>query len=427
MSAIVDIVGREILDSRGNPTVECDVLLESGVMGRAAVPSGASTGSREAIELRDGDKQRYLGKGVLKAVEHVNTDISEAVLGLDASEQAFLDKTLLDLDGTENKGRLGANAMLAVSMAVARAAAEESGLPLYRYFGGMGGMQMPVPMMNVINGGAHANNNLDLQEFMILPIGAPNFREAVRYGAEVFHALKKIINDRGMSTAVGDEGGFAPSVASHEAAIQLILEAIDRAGYTAGQDIALGLDCAASEFFKDGKYHLEGEGLTLSAAEWTNILGTWCDKYPIVSIEDGMAEGDWDGWKHLTDALGKKVQLVGDDLFVTNTRILKEGIERRVANSILIKINQIGTLTETFQAIEMAKRAGYTAVISHRSGETEDSTIADIAVGTNAGQIKTGSMSRSDRMAKYNQLLRIEEDLGDVAVYPGRSAFYNLR
>jgi len=427
MSAIVDIVGREILDSRGNPTVECDVLLESGVMGRAAVPSGASTGSREAIELRDGDKQRYLGKGVLKAVEHVNTDISEAVLGLDASEQAFLDKTLLDLDGTENKGRLGANAMLAVSMAVARAAAEESGLPLYRYFGGMGGMQMPVPMMNVINGGAHANNNLDLQEFMILPIGAPNFREAVRYGAEVFHALKKLINDRGMSTAVGDEGGFAPSVASHEAAIQLILEAIDRAGYTAGQDIALGLDCAASEFFKDGKYHLEGEGLTLSAAEWTNILGTWCDKYPIVSIEDGMAEGDWDGWKHLTDALGKKVQLVGDDLFVTNTRILKEGIERRVANSILIKINQIGTLTETFQAIEMAKRAGYTAVISHRSGETEDSTIADIAVGTNAGQIKTGSMSRSDRMAKYNQLLRIEEDLGDVAVYPGRSAFYNLR
>lgn len=427
MSAIVDIVGREVLDSRGNPTVECDVLLESGVMGRAAVPSGASTGSREAIELRDGDKSRYLGKGVLKAVENINTEISEAVLGLDASEQAFLDKTLIDLDSTENKGRLGANAMLAVSMAVARAAAEEAGLPLYRYFGGSTRMQMPVPMMNVINGGAHANNNLDIQEFMILPVGAPSFREAIRWGAEVFHALKKIIHDKGMSTAVGDEGGFAPSVANHEAAIQLILEAIDKAGYTAGEQIALGLDCAASEFFKDGKYHLEGEGLVLSAAEWTNILATWVDKYPIISIEDGMHEGDWDGWAHLTERLGKKVQLVGDDLFVTNTQILKEGIRKGIANSILIKINQIGTLTETFEAIEMAKRAGYTAVISHRSGETEDSTIADIAVGLNAGQIKTGSMSRSDRMAKYNQLLRIEEDLGDVASYPGRDAFYNLR
>ena len=427
MSAIVDIVGREVLDSRGNPTVECDVLLESGTMGRAAVPSGASTGSREAIELRDGDKTRYLGKGVLRAVENINTEISEAVLGLDASEQSFLDKALIDLDGTENKSRLGANAMLAVSMAVARAAAEESGLPLYRYFGGMGAVQMPVPMMNVINGGAHANNNLDLQEFMILPVGAPTFREAIRYGTEVFHALKKIIHDKGMSTAVGDEGGFAPSVASHEAAIQLILEAIDKAGYTAGSQIALGLDCAASEFYKDGKYHLEGEGLTLSAPEWTNILATWCDKYPIISIEDAMGEGDWDGWKHLTEVLGKKVQLVGDDLFVTNTKILQEGIDKGIANSILIKINQIGTLTETFAAIEMAKRAGYTAVISHRSGETEDSTIADIAVGTNAGQIKTGSMSRSDRIAKYNQLLRIEEDLGDVAVYPGRQAFYNLR
>ncbi|MDD0816909.1 phosphopyruvate hydratase [Curvibacter sp. HBC28] len=427
MSAIVDIVGREVLDSRGNPTVECDVLLESGVMGRAAVPSGASTGSREAIELRDGDKSRYLGKGVLRAVENINTEISEAVLGLDASEQAFLDKTLIDLDGTDNKSRLGANAMLAVSMAVARAAAEESGLPLYRYFGGMGGMQLPVPMMNVINGGAHANNNLDLQELMIIPVGAPTFREAVRYGAEVFHALKKIINDKGMSTAVGDEGGFAPSVASHEAAIQLILEAIDKAGFVAGEQIALGLDCAASEFYKDGKYHLEGEGLVLSAEEWTNILATWCDKYPIISIEDGMAEGDWDGWKHLTERLGKQVQIVGDDLFVTNTKILKEGIDKGIANSILIKINQIGTLTETFAAIEMAKTAGYTAVISHRSGETEDSTIADIAVGTNAGQIKTGSMSRSDRIAKYNQLLRIEEDLGDVAHYPGRAAFYNLR
>ena len=427
MSAIVDIVGREILDSRGNPTVECDVLLESGTMGRAAVPSGASTGSREAIELRDGDQARYLGKGVLKAVEHINTEISEAVLGLDASEQAFLDKTLIDLDGTENKSRLGANAMLAVSMAVARAAAEESGLPLYRYFGGMGRMQMPVPMMNVINGGAHANNNLDLQEFMIIPVGAPSFREAIRYGAEVFHALKKIIHDKGMSVAVGDEGGFAPSVPGHEAAIQMILEAIDQAGYTAGEQIALGLDCAASEFYKDGEYHLDGEGLKLSAAAWTDMLATWVDKYPIISIEDGMAEGDWYGWKLLTERLGEKVQLVGDDLFVTNTKILKEGIDKHIANSILIKINQIGTLTETFEAIEMAKRAGYTAVISHRSGETEDSTIADIAVGLNAGQIKTGSMSRSDRMAKYNQLLRIEEDLGDIASYPGRDAFYNLR
>ncbi|MDP9044739.1 MAG: phosphopyruvate hydratase [Pseudomonadota bacterium] len=427
MSAIVDIVGREILDSRGNPTVECDVLLESGTMGRAAVPSGASTGSREAIELRDGDMSRYLGKGVLKAVEHVNTEISEAVLGLDASEQAFLDRTLIDLDGTENKSRLGANATLAVSMAVARAAAEESGLPLYRYFGGSGAMQMPVPMMNVINGGAHANNNLDLQEFMIIPLGAPSFREAVRYGAEVFHALKKILSDRGISTAVGDEGGFAPSGLGHEAAIQMILEAIDKAGYAAGTQIGIGLDCAASEFYKDGKYHLEGEGKVLSAPEWTDMLAGWVDKYPIVSIEDGMHEGDWDGWKHLNERLGARVQLVGDDLFVTNTKILREGIERRVANSILIKINQIGTLTETFAAIEMAKRAGWTAVISHRSGETEDATIADIAVGTNAGQIKTGSMSRSDRVAKYNQLLRIEEDLGDVATYPGRGAFYNLR
>jgi len=427
MSAIVDIIGREIIDSRGNPTVECDVLLESGVMGRAAVPSGASTGSREAIELRDGDKSRYLGKGVLKAVEHINTEIAEAVLGLDASEQAFLDKTLIDLDGTDNKGRLGANAMLAVSMAVARAAAEEAGLPLYRYFGGMGAVQLPVPMMNVINGGAHANNNLDIQEFMILPVGAPTFREALRYGAEVFHALKKILNDKHISTAVGDEGGFAPSVASHEEAIQLILQAIEAAGYTAGEQIALGLDCAASEFYKDGKYHLEGEGLELTAQQWTDMLATWVDKYPIISIEDGMHEGDWAGWKHLTERLGKKVQLVGDDLFVTNTKILKEGIDKGIANSILIKINQIGTLTETFAAIEMAKRAGYTAVISHRSGETEDNTIADIAVGLNAGQIKTGSMSRSDRISKYNQLLRIEEDLGNVAVYPGRSAFYNLR
>ncbi|MFN4118387.1 phosphopyruvate hydratase [Acidovorax sp.] len=428
MSAIVDIVGREILDSRGNPTVECDVLLESGVMGRAAVPSGASTGSREAIEMRDGDKGRYLGKGVLKAVEYINTEISEAVLGLDASEQAFLDKTLIDLDGTENKSRLGANAMLAVSMAVARAAAEESGLPLYRYLGGMGSVQLPVPMMNVINGGAHANNSLDLQEFMIIPVGAPTFREAVRWGAEVFHALKKILHDKGISTAVGDEGGFAPSVENHEAAIRLILQAIEAAGYTAGEQIALGLDCAASEFYKDGMYVLEGEGgLKLTAQQWTDMLAAWVDKYPIISIEDGMHEGDWDGWKILTERLGDKVQLVGDDLFVTNTKILKEGIDKRIANSILIKINQIGTLTETFAAIEMAKRAGYTAVISHRSGETEDSTIADISVGTNAGQIKTGSLSRSDRIAKYNQLLRIEEDLGEIAQYPGRAAFYNLK
>jgi len=428
MSAIVDIVGREILDSRGNPTVECDVLLESGTMGRAAVPSGASTGSREAIELRDGDKGRYLGKGVLRAVEHINTEISEAVLGLDASEQAFLDKTLIDLDGTDNKSRLGANSMLAVSMAVARAAAEESGLPLYRYFGGMGGVQLPVPMMNVVNGGAHANNSLDLQELMIVPVGASSLREAVRWGAETFHALKKILHDKGISTAVGDEGGFAPSVANHEAAIQMILEAIDKAGYTPGEQIALALDCAASEFYHDGHYVLEGEGgIQLSAEAWTDMLSTWVDKYPIISIEDGMHEGDWEGWAHLTKRLGKTVQLVGDDLFVTNTKILKEGIDKGIANAILIKINQIGTLTETFQAIEMAKRAVYTAVISHRSGETEDSTIADIAVGTNAGQIKTGSLSRSDRMAKYNQLLRIEEDLGDVAVYPGRTAFYNLR
>ncbi len=428
MSAIVDIIGREILDSRGNPTVECDVLLESGAMGRAAVPSGASTGSREAIELRDGDKSRYLGKGVLRAVENLNTEISEALMGLDAQEQTFLDRTLIELDGTEGKSRLGANSILAASMAVARAAADESGLSLYRYFGGSGPMSMPVPMMNVINGGAHANNTLDMQELMILPIGATSFREALRMGAETFHALKKIINDQGMSTAVGDEGGFAPNVANHEAAIQLILRAIENAGYEPGTQIALGLDCAASEFYRDGKYTLQGEGgVSLSSEELTNLLATWVDKYPIISIEDGMAENDWAGWKHLTERLGRKVQLVGDDLFVTNTKILKQGIDQGIANSILIKINQIGTLTETFAAIEMAKRFGYTAVVSHRSGETEDSTIADIAVATNAMQIKTGSLSRSDRMAKYNQLLRIEEELAEVATYPGREAFYNLR
>lgn len=396
MSAIVDIIGREVLDSRGNPTVECDVLLESGVMGRAAVPSGASTGSREAIELRDGDKSRYLGKGVLKAVEHINTEISEAIMGLDASEQAFLDRTLIDLDGTENKSRLGANAMLAVSMAVAKAAAEEAGLPLYRYFGGSGAMQMPVPMMNIVNGGAHANNSLDIQEFMVMPVGQSSFREALRCGAEIFHALKKILADKGMSTAVGDEGGFAPNFASNEECLNTILSAIEQAGYKAGEDVLLALDCAASEFYKDGKYHLDGEGLQLSSEDFANYLANLADKFPIVSIEDGMHESDWAGWKVLTEKLGKKVQLVGDDLFVTNTKILKEGIEKGIANSILIKINQIGTLTETFAAIEMAKRAGYTAVISHRSGETEDSTIADIAVGTNAGQIKTGSLSRSD-------------------------------
>ncbi|MBP6096960.1 MAG: phosphopyruvate hydratase [Methyloversatilis sp.] len=427
MSAIVDVVAREILDSRGNPTVEADVLLESGIMGRAAVPSGASTGSREAIELRDGDKDRYLGKGVLTAVENVNTEISEAIIGLDAEEQAFIDRTLIELDGTENKSRLGANATLAVSMAVAKAAAEEAGLPLYRYFGGSGGMAMPVPMMNVINGGAHANNSLDFQECMIMPVGASSFREALRAGAEIFHALKKLTDKKGFPTTVGDEGGFAPNVGSAEEALNMILDAISAAGYEPGTDIVLALDCAASEFYKNGKYHLEGAGLTMESAQLVDYLATLADKYPIVSIEDGMAENDWDGWKLLTERLGSRVQIVGDDLFVTNTRILKEGISRGIANSILIKINQIGTLTETFAAVEMAKRASYTAVISHRSGETEDSTIADIAVGLNAMQIKTGSLSRSDRIAKYNQLLRIEEDLGDTAWYPGVSAFYNLR
>jgi enolase len=427
MSAIVDIIGREILDSRGNPTVECDVLLESGVMGRAAVPSGASTGSREAIELRDGDKARYLGKGVLNAVQNINVEIAETILGLDATEQAFLDRTLIELDGTHNKARLGANATLAVSMAVARAAAEEVGLPLYRYFGGSGGMQLPVPMMNIVNGGAHANNSLDIQEFMVMPVGAENFRDALRCGAEIFHELKKILGAQGMPTTVGDEGGFAPNFKSNQECLQTIMKAIEGAGYQAGEDVLLALDCAASEFYKDGKYHLSGEGLELTSSEFSDYLGNLADQFPIVSIEDGMHESDWDGWADITKKLGKKIQLVGDDLFVTNTRILKEGIEKGVANSILIKINQIGTLTETFAAIEMAKRANYTAVISHRSGETEDSTIADIAVGTNAGQIKTGSLSRSDRIAKYNQLLRIEEDLGDVATYPGKSVFYNLK
>jgi enolase len=427
MSSIVDVVAREILDSRGNPTIEADVLLESGSMGRASVPSGASTGSREAIELRDGDAKRYGGKGVLQAVEHVNTEISEAIVGLDASEQAFIDKTLIELDGSENKSRLGANALLAVSMAVAKGAAEEAGLPLYRYFGGSGPMQMPVPMMNVINGGAHANNSLDMQEMMVVPLGAQSFRDALRCGAEVFHALKKLIDGKGMSTSVGDEGGFAPNLPNHAAAIELLLQAIEKAGYTPGQDVALALDCAASEFHKDGHYLLETEGLKLNAAGFADYLATLADRYPIVSIEDGMAEDDWEGWKLLTARLGKKLQLVGDDVFVTNTRLLRDGVRQGVANAILVKVNQIGTLTETFAAIELAKRSGYGAVISHRSGETEDTTIADIAVGTNALQIKTGSLSRSDRVAKYNQLLRIEEDLGDSVSYPGREVYARLR
>jgi enolase len=427
MSSIVDIVAREILDSRGNPTVEADVLLESGVMGRAAVPSGASTGSREALELRDGDAQRYGGRGVLKAVEFINTEISEAIVSLDASEQAFIDRTLIELDGTENKSRLGANALLAVSMAVAKAAAEEAGLPLYRYLGGAGPMQMPVPMMNVINGGAHANNNLDLQEFMIVPVGAQSFRDALRCGAEVFQALRKLVGTKGMSTAVGDEGGFAPDLPTHAAAIELVLEAVGKAGYTAGQDVLLALDCASSEFCRDGAYVLSSERLTLSSQEFCDYLAKLAERYPIVAIEDGMAENDWDGWRLLSGRLGRKVQLIGDDLFVTNARILREGIRQGVANAILVKLNQIGTLSETLQAIELAKRSGYGTVISHRSGETEDTTISDLAVGTNALQIKTGSLTRSDRTAKYNQLLRIEEDLGDSVSYPGREAFLHLR
>jgi enolase len=423
MSSIVDVIAREVLDSRGLPTVEADVLLESGEMGRAAVPSGASTGTREALEARDGDKDRYRGKGVLRAVEAVNTEICEAIIGLDAAEQAFIDRTLIELDGSDNKGRLGANAILAVSMAVAKAAAADSGLPLYRYLGGMGGITLPVPLMNVINGGAHADNSLDLQEFMIVPLGAPTFRDALRCGAEVFHSLKLLLHSKGLATSVGDEGGFAPNLPGNEAALGLIMEAIASAGYRPGTEVAIGLDCAASEFFEDGRYHLASEGRSLSSAEFVDCLADWCGRYPIITIEDAMSEHDWPGWSLLTQRLGGSVQLVGDDVFVTNPAILAEGIEKGIANSILIKVNQIGTLTETFAAIDMARRNGYTAVISHRSGETEDTTIADIAVATNAGQIKTGSLSRSDRLAKYNQLLRIEEDLGDVAYYPGRLAF----
>jgi enolase len=425
MSAIVEVVAREILDSRGNPTVEADVLLESGIIGRAAVPSGASTGSKEAVELRDGDSDRYLGKGVQRAVENVNTEITEAIIGLDVEEQSFIDNSLIELDGTDNKGRLGANAILAVSMACARAAAEESGLPLYRYLGGAGRMQLPVPMMNIINGGAHASNSIDMQEFMVIPAGRPTFREAVRCGAEVFHALKKILHKKGLTTTVGDEGGFAPDLPTNEAALQYIMEAISAAGYEPGGDVLIGIDCASSEFYKNGLYHIEAEGLKLNSEQFADYLSAWVDKYPIISIEDGMSEFDWDGWSMLTQRMGDSIQLVGDDLFVTNAKILREGIQRGVANSILIKVNQIGTLTETFDAIETAKRAGYTSVISHRSGETEDTTIADIAVATNALQIKTGSLSRSERIAKYNQLLRIEEELGEGS-YPGRDAFYQL-
>jgi len=426
VSAIVDVIAREILDSRGNPTVEADVLLESGVIGRAAVPSGASTGTREAVELRDGDKARYLGKGTLKAVENVNTEICEAIIGLDAEEQSFIDKTLIELDGTDNKARLGANSILAVSMAVAKAAAEESGLPLYRYLGGAGPMRLPVPMMNVINGGAHASKSADMQEYMIVPVGAPTFREALRYGAEVFHSLKKILAAKGLPTTVGDEGGFAPTLPSNEAPLELIVQAIEAAGYMPGSDVAIALDPASSEFFKDGKYHLTSENRVLSSEEMIEYYAGWVSKYPIISIEDGLAEQDWDGWKLLTDKLGKSIQLVGDDIFVTNPNILREGIQKGIANSILIKVNQIGSLSETFAAVEMAKRAAYTTVISHRSGETEDTTIADIAVATNAMQIKTGSASRSERIAKYNQLLRIEEELGDAASYAGREAFRYL-
>jgi len=423
MSNIVAIKGREVIDSRGNPTVEADVILESGAMGRAAVPSGASTGSREAVELRDDDARRFVGKGVLKAVANVNGELSSALIGQSAADQQAIDQIMIDLDGTHNKGRLGANAILAVSLAVARAAAAEAGQTLYEYLGNKNAMRLPVPMMNVINGGAHADNSIDMQEFMIMPVGAASLSEAVRIGAEVFHTLKKVLSKRGLNTAVGDEGGFAPNLESNEAAIEVILEAIDQAGYKAGKDVYIALDPASSEFYKDGLYHLESEGKQLTSEEFVDYFADWVERYPIISIEDGMAEDDWDGWTLLTERLGKKVQLVGDDLFVTNTRILKEGIDKGIANSILIKVNQIGTLTESLAAIKMAADAGYSAVISHRSGETEDTFIADLAAATGTGQIKTGSMSRSDRVAKYNQLLRIEEALGAQVPFAGRDAF----
>ncbi len=423
---IVDVKAREVIDSRGNPTVEADIFLEGGAMGRAIVPSGASTGAREAIELRDGDKSRFLGKGVLNAVKNVNGEIREAILGMSSDDQSGIDNKMIELDGTDNKDRLGANALLAVSLAVAHASAKANNVPLYRQLGGAGSMTMPVPMMNIINGGEHADNNVDIQEFMIIPTGAASMAEAIRYGAEVFHALKKVLSSKGMNTAVGDEGGFAPDLPSNEAAIEVILEAIEAAGYKAGEDIFIGIDAASSEFYKDGKYVLSSENKSLTSEKMVDYLADWVEKYPLITIEDGLDEGDWDGWKILTEKLGKKVQLVGDDLYVTNPKIFKEGIDKGIANSILIKVNQIGTLTETLEAIQMAKDAGYTAVVSHRSGETEDTTIADLAVATSCGQIKTGSLSRSDRIAKYNQLIRISEDLGDEAVYPGKETFYSI-
>jgi enolase len=426
MSKIVDIKAREILDSRGNPTLEADVTLESGVIGSAMVPSGASTGEREAIELRDGDKARYLGKGVLNAINNVNTEIKAAIVGMDANDQAAIDNAMIALDGTDNKARLGANAILSVSMAVAHAAAKEAGVPLYRHLNKSGKFIMPVPMMNIINGGSHADNSVDLQEFMILPVGAPTFREAIRYGAEVFHNLAKVLKAKGLATTVGDEGGFAPNLSSNEEAIEVILEAIEKAGYKAGVDIFLGMDAAASEYYKDGRYVLSAEGRSFDSVEMNDFLADWVEKYPIISIEDGLDQNDWAGWKDQTEKLGGKIQLVGDDLFVTNPKILKEGIEKGIANSILIKVNQIGTLTETLAAVSMAHEAGYTAVMSHRSGETEDTTIADLAVATGTGQIKTGSLSRSDRVAKYNRLMKIEEELGEAAVYAGRSAFNKI-
>ena len=426
LSKIINVIGREIIDSRGNPTVEADVILGNGVVGRAAVPSGASTGQREAVELRDGDISRYLGKGVLKAVAAVSGELREAIIGMDVADQKAIDEKIIATDGTENKARLGANALLAVSMAAARAAANDAGISLYRSLGGDKANVMPVPMMNIINGGSHADNSIDLQEFMIVPVGAKSIAEAVRYGAEIFHSLKKVLNEKGLNTAVGDEGGFAPDLPSNEAAIEVILAAISDAGYVAGKEIMIAIDAASSEFYKDGLYVLASENRSLSSAEFVDLLATWVDQYPIISIEDGMDENDWAGWKLLTDRIGDRVQLVGDDLFVTNTKILSKGIEQGVGNSILIKVNQIGTLTETLAAIDMAKDAGYTAVVSHRSGETEDTTIADLAVATNAGQIKTGSLSRSDRIAKYNQLIRIESELGQAATYPGMKAFSQL-
>ncbi|MFC1630776.1 phosphopyruvate hydratase [Pseudomonadota bacterium] len=426
MSKIINISAREILDSRGNPTIEADVTLDSGITGRAAVPSGASTGEHEAVELRDGDKARYQGKGVLRAVENVNGEIKSSLLGKQATDQRNIDDTLITLDGTENKARLGANATLAVSMAVAHAAAIDAALPLYRYLGGDSATNLPVPMMNIINGGSHANNSVDLQEFMIIPAGAPSFSEALRYGTEVFHSLKSVLNKRGLNTAVGDEGGFAPDLSSNEEAIAVILESIEKAGYRPGEDIYLGIDAASSEFFNKGQYDLKGEGRVLDAAGMKSLLADWVNRYPIVSIEDGMDENDWSGWQELTQEIGGKCQLVGDDLFVTNTKMLQRGIQEKSANAILIKVNQIGTLSETLDAISMAQQAKFGVIVSHRSGETEDTTIADLAVATSAGQIKTGSLSRSDRIAKYNQLLRIEEQLGDRAVYPGRSAITGL-